>query len=191
MNNERHLRGTIQSMPNRMPNRFDVIYAHGINDKIKDDCIGYVLDIREDERKTKKVINNNGMPAYTPKQYFIKFLNYESMTFGEEVVFDKINKGEWKISTPFPSHFQPGHPKYNIGDLIHNKKNNKVSIIIGIVETGHEEKIDAETRKHSQYWYKVQSPGQRWEPMSETFIDFGVIDEFLQVHERSLVKPKT
>lgn len=172
-------------MPGRLPNRFDVIYAHGVDEKDKVDCIGYVFDIREDERKSKKVTNGMGLPSYSPRQFTIKFLNKASKPYDEETVMKFISEKKWACVEPTPP---PNLEKarYEIGDLIFNTKNRKVSLIIGIVDSkaGHEARLDAQTQKHSQFWYKVQSPGQQWEPLSETFIEHGIEKEFIQIHKR-------
>jgi len=172
-------------MPGRMPNRFDIIYAHGVDEKDKEDCIGYVMDIRENERKSKNVVNGMGLPAFTPRSFTIKFLNKEAKLYEEEQIIKFISDKKWASvePTPLPN---LDKPRYETGDLIFNKKNQKVSLIIGVVDSksGHEQKLDAQTQQHSQFWYKVQSPGQRWEPLSETFIEHGIEKEFVAVHKR-------
>lgn len=172
-------------MPGRMPNRFDIIYAHGTDDKDKEDHIGYVLDIREDERKSKKVTNGMGLPSYTPRQFTIKFLNKAAKIYEEEAIMKFISEKKWVSVEPTPTP-NLDKPRYQIGDLIFNKKNQKVSLIIGITDTktGHEQRLDAQTQAHSQFWYKVQSPGQQWEPLSETLIENGIEKEFIAVHKK-------
>jgi len=169
-------------MPGHMPNRFDIVYAH-LKEKGKpdEDAIGYVMDIREDERKSAKVSRNDGLPAYTPKNYTIKFLNRSPKDYPEDKVHEAVSNGEWKVCRPraIPN---LDKPRYGIGDLVFNRKNQKVSLIISLADFGGHE--DFSTKTHSQFWYKVQSPGQRWEPMSETFIENAKEEGFVEVHRK-------
>ncbi len=183
-------------MPARLPNRFDIIYAHGIDKTIKEDCIGYVFDVREDARKSKNVSNNMGLPSFTPQVFSVKFLNHELKTYSSEEVLKNISEHKWKVAVP---NQKPPSDKalYEVGDLVYNKKNKKVSLVIEQLNTkqGHEDNIsdkknpqyDLQTKEHSQFWYKVQSPGQQWEAMSETLIEHGIENNFIEVHKKKKI----
>jgi hypothetical protein len=170
-----------QNMTNKMPERFDIIYAHGINDKDKEDYIGYVMNVGEN----KKVQTRADLPSYAPRWFTIKFLNKQAEIFEEKIVFNYISTGKWKSVVP---NIPPilDKPRYEAGDLIFNTKTKKVSLINNVVDANEnqENKLDMQTQTHSRYWYKIQSPGQQQEPLSETFIEHGIENNFIQIHKK-------
>lgn len=172
----------------KLPNRFDIINAV-LKEKNKpyEDAIGWIMDVRVDVRehsiKSKTINRNDGLPSYSPKIYTVKFLNRETKTFLENEILNLIGQKEWLISTPKELH-PLCKPRYDIGDLIFNTKNQKISLIISMADFNGF--IDKSTELHSLYWYKIQAPGQRWEPLSETFIANAIESGYIKVHKKKL-----
>lgn len=168
----------------RLPNRFDIVAGNSLHIehfKFPKATIGYIMDVREDVKKSKNVNRNDGLPAYTPKAFTIKFFNEKIITISEETM-NNIVSNKSLIIHSFKKSIESDNPKYNVGDLIFNKKNNKIYIIISYIDfNGYQ---DESTKLHSKYWYKIQSPGNKWEPISETIIENAIQLGFFQVHKK-------
>lgn len=146
----------------KMPSRFDLA--------ISKEKVGYIALIKEINNKNNKVIKNDGTPYSIPKEYYIHWLNAKHETYSETQIYDLVNKSDKLKQVTFEENSlvdQSSDFLYGIGDLLVNKKSNKLFLII---ETVSDSSIDFETSLHSKFWYKIQCPGQQWEPISQTMI---------------------
>lgn len=137
---------------------------------VKNSTIGYVgfIDLLRTDT-----------PTVDKLYYRIHFLNEPSIHTTLIEVF--IEKYKWKIVNLTPK--EQTNALYP-NALIKNTLNNKVSLIIKTIDLSFDKNNDPVMLSHSRFWYKIQTPGQKQELLSQTFIERAEKEKYFEIFKR-------